>query len=126
MIKRGLKQAENLKKMICNKKKDKSNMETTSNFHQNNHLQCIKMLSESMEGTIAPGEILTIDVKAEINNGNVVAAKLKNGTSIVSRFMNLGNEKVKFYYDNNTFAPITVNSDQIESISRVIYRHVDV
>jgi SOS-response transcriptional repressor LexA len=79
----------------------------------------VRVVGDSMNGTITEGDLVLIDMDLDIQNGKLVVARFKDGKQVIKRYKSLPNNMVMLYSDNNNYEPITVPETEIEAIFRV-------
>ena len=86
----------------------------------------VRVSGNSMNHKIEEGDLVLVDMDKEIINGCIVIARLNDGKQIIKRYRELPNGISMFYSDNGGFEPLTMQSDEIEAIYRVvsIYKQV--
>lgn len=90
-------------------------------YHRTKNVFAVRVVGDSMNGTVSEGDTVVVDMEAEIFNDNMVIVRLSDGRQYVKRFKRLpeGN-MVYLYSDNQNYPPILLNPKEIEQIYRVV------
>jgi SOS-response transcriptional repressor LexA len=89
-------------------------------YHKKFGCIALRFTGDSMMPTIENGDVLLVDSDAQIYDGCVVAAKLKNGKQVVMRYRLLPHELIQLNCDNLHYNPIIVKKEEIELIMPVV------
>ena len=89
-------------------------------YDKPHNIFALKVLGESMNHTLAEGDIVIIDPEATIVNNNIVAVKTKDGQQIIKRYKRLSNNKIVLYGDNQDTEPRFFDDSDIEILVRVV------
>lgn len=82
----------------------------------------LQIVGDSMKGTFNEGDVILVDINAELANGCIVAIKLKDGRKMVKRYREIGQGYYMLYSDNTSYDPLTIHASEIEAIYRVVMR----
>jgi len=82
----------------------------------------LRVIGDSMNGTVQDGDHVLVDMNADLFNGCVVAVRLRDGRKMIKRYKELTNSVIMFYSDNPQHEPITVEKSEIEAIYRVVLK----
>lgn len=80
----------------------------------------VRVIGDSMNHKIQEGDIILVDMDAEVINGSIVIARLKNGKQIIKRYRAVSNQNSMFYSDNGNYEPLVVHLNEIEAIYKVV------
>lgn len=77
-------------------------------------------------GSLNSGDVILIDPRAELTNGKLSAALLKDGRQLIGRYRQLQDGLIMIYYDNPEQEPVTVKHNECYFVYRVvgIYKEV--
>ena len=82
----------------------------------------LKVVGDSMNGTFNEGDIILIDIEAELTNNCLVAVRLKDGRKMLKRYRDISNGYYLLYSDNPAHPSVTVNASEIEAVYRVVMK----
>ena len=80
----------------------------------------VRVIGDSMNHKIEEGDIILVDMDAEVTNGSIVIARLKTGKQIIKRYRAVSNQNSMFYSDNGNYEPLVVDMKEIEAIYKVV------
>lgn len=80
----------------------------------------VRVTGDSMNDAVHNGDILVININAELVNGKMCACRLKSGEQYLKRFLYIDKDKFQLYSDNTKYTPMIINYSDVESLHRVI------
>jgi len=90
------------------------------NYYKKNGCMALLVNGDSMNPTIENGDIVLVDSDANINEGCIVAARLRGGEQLIKRFRRLPEGLIQLDSDNFLYDPITIKADELEIMMPVV------
>lgn len=84
------------------------------------NVYALKVEGDSMLPTIAPNDLILVDMDAQINNNSIVVVRTKKGEQYIKRYKALTNGIALLMSDNSNYDPIALTEKDIEVIHKVI------
>lgn len=85
-----------------------------------NNVYALKVQGDSMLPTIAPNDLILVDMDAQVTNNSIVVIRTKDGKQYIKRYKTLQNGYILLMSDNSNYEPIALQEKDIEVINKVI------
>ena len=105
----------------------RSSYDKTANFtYSKQGHRCFALVvdGKSMESTLKDGSTVLVDMDAPLENGAIVAVKLKNGKQYIKRYEDVNYAFIRLKSDNGDYGERFIDKNDIEAIYRVVEANV--